>query len=340
MTTTDAAVAQRGPATQEEADWFKGWFTAILENVESVVRGKTNQVALVLSCFFAEGHLLLEDKPGTGKTTLAKALAASIQGDWSRIQFTPDLMPSDVTGGMIYNQQTNTFEPHFGPVFSNVVLADEINRASPKTQAALLEVMEEGQVTFGSTTNMVPRPFVVIATQNDLEQQGTYRLPEAQLDRFLMKTSLGYASTSATVEILRNNAQGVTPEDLKPVVSTTDVQQMVSIVEAVHVEDSLLDYIVRLTEATRELPEVEVGSSPRGAIAMMKAGRAIAAARGRVFVDLDDLKLAAPEVLPHRLVLTAESEYAKVDPRELIQRVVDNVALPDLGRPSSANAEA
>ena len=328
MSTTDA----RPHATEEEAAWFKGWFSAILDNVESVVRGKTNQVALVLSCFFAEGHLLLEDKPGTGKTTLAKALASSIQGDWSRIQFTPDLMPSDVTGGMVYNQVTSSFDPHFGPVFSNVVLADEINRASPKTQAALLEVMEERQVTFGSETNQVPRPFVVIATQNDLEQLGTYRLPEAQLDRFLMKTSLGYASTESTVEILRNNSAGVTPEDLQPVVSTTDVERMIAVVDSIHLQDSLLDYIVRLTEATRELDEVEVGSSPRGAIALMKAGRAIAAARGRVFVDVDDLKLAAPEVLAHRLVLSAESEYAKVDPRDLIARVVDAVPLPAMSR--------
>ena len=326
----EVTTADRTPATDEQAAWFQGWFTAILDNIESVIVGKTNQVALVLSCFFAEGHLLLEDKPGTGKTTLAKALAASIRGDWSRIQFTPDLMPSDVTGGMIYNQRTSQFEPHFGPIFSNVVVADEINRASPKTQAALLEAMEERQVTFGSLTNMVPRPFVVIATQNDIEQLGTYRLPEAQLDRFLMKTSLGYTTTESTVDILRNNARGLVPESLNPVVSTTDVQQMIAVVESIHVEDSLLNYIVRLTEATRKLPDVEVGSSPRGAIALMRAGRAIAAARGRVFVDLDDIKLAAPEVLAHRLVLTGEAEYAKVDPRTLVDQVLKSEPLPDM----------
>lgn len=329
---TDATRSAATPATPEEVEWFQTWFNKILGNVELVVRGKTNQIALVLSCLFAEGHLLLEDVPGTGKTTLAKSLAASIRGGWSRIQFTPDLLPSDVTGGMIYDQKSAEFRPHFGPVFANIVLADEINRASPKTQSALLEVMEERQVTFGNETNAVPRPFVVIATQNPVEQQGTYRLPEAQLDRFLMRTSLGYASAESTLEILRNAAGGVRPEDIEAVVSTADVRKMIAVVDSVHVSDSLLQYIVRLVEATRTLPEVQLGASPRGAIAMMKASKAVAAARARVFVDIDDIKLVANEVLAHRLLLTPESEFKGVRALDLIEQLLESVPLPDMGR--------
>ena len=329
---TDQPKATFSPATQEEAEWFRTWFNQILQNVELVMKGKTNQVALVLSCIFAEGHLLLEDVPGTGKTTLAKALAASIRGGWSRIQFTPDLLPSDVTGGMVYDQKASEFQPHFGPIFSNIVLADEINRASPKTQSALLEVMEERQVTFGNATTAVPRPFVVIATQNPVEQQGTYRLPEAQLDRFLMRTSLGYASSASTLDILRNTAAGVRAEDIEPVVSTTDVRKMISVVDSIHVNDALLQYIVRLVEATRTLPEVQLGASPRGAIAMMKASKAVAAARARVFVDIDDVKLVANEVLAHRLLLTPESEFKGVRTSDLVDKVLDTVELPDMGR--------
>lgn len=330
MSDTQQANAQ--PTTQEEAEWFSTWFNRLLQNVESVVRGKTDQIALVLSCLFAEGHLLLEDVPGTGKTTLAKAVAASIRGGWSRIQFTPDLLPSDVTGGMIYDQNAGKFEPHFGPVFSNIVLADEINRASPKTQSALLEVMEERQVTFGNETNAVPRPFVVIATQNSVEQQGTYRLPEAQLDRFLMRTSLGYASTESTIEILRNTGAGLRPEDLSPVVSTADVRQMISVVDGIHVNDALLDYIVRLVEATRTLEGVQLGASARGAISLMKASKALAAARGHHFVDVDDVKLVASEVLAHRLLLTPEAEFRKVEPSKLIADLLTTVDLPSMTR--------
>ena len=199
------------PATDQQAEWFSHWFNALLDNVEQVIKGKRDQIALALVCVFSEGHLLLDDVPGTGKTSLAKAIAHSVKGTWSRIQFTPDLLPSDVTGGLVYNQAQSTFDFRRGAVFSNVVLADEINRASPKTQAALLEVMEERHVTVDGVTYDVPRPFVVIATQNPVEQEGTYRLPEAQLDRFLMRTTLGYPDHDHEVEVLRMLADGLRP---------------------------------------------------------------------------------------------------------------------------------
>ena len=195
------------PATDQQAEWFSHWFNALLDNVEQVIKGKRDQIALALVCVFSEGHLLLDDVPGTGKTSLAKAIAHSVKGTWSRIQFTPDLLPTDVTGGLVYNQSQSTFDFRRGAVFSNVVLADEINRASPKTQAALLEVMEERHVTVDGVTYDVPRPFVVIATQNPVEQEGTYRLPEAQLDRFLMRTTLGYPDHDHEVEVLRMLAE-------------------------------------------------------------------------------------------------------------------------------------
>ena len=197
------------PATDQQAEWFSHWFNALLDNVEQVIKGKRDQIALALVCLFSEGHLLLDDVPGTGKTSLAKAIAHSIKGTWSRIQFTPDLLPSDVTGGLVYNQSQGTFDFRRGAVFANVVLADEINRASPKTQAALLEVMEERHVTVDGIGYDVPRPFVVIATQNPVEQEGTYRLPEAQLDRFLMRTTLGYPDHDHEVDVLRMLADGL-----------------------------------------------------------------------------------------------------------------------------------
>ena len=200
------------PATDQQAEWFSHWFNALLDNVERVIKGKRDQIALALVCVCSEGHLLLDDVPGTGKTSLAKAIAHSVKGTWSRIQFTPDLLPSDVTGGLVYNQSQGSFDFRRGAVFSNVVLADEINRASPKTQAALLEVMEERHVTVDGTGYDVPRPFVVIATQNPVEQEGTYRLPEAQLDRFLMKTSLGYPDHDHEVDVLRMLAADLRPE--------------------------------------------------------------------------------------------------------------------------------
>jgi MoxR-like ATPase len=315
-------------ATDQQAEWFSHWFNELLGNIELVIKGKRDQVALALVCLLSEGHLLLDDVPGTGKTSLAKSIAHSVKGTWSRIQFTPDLLPSDVTGGMIYNQAQGTFDFRRGAVFANVVVADEINRASPKTQAALLEVMEERHVTVDGTGYDVPRPFVVLATQNPVEQEGTYRLPEAQLDRFLMRTTLGYPDHDREVDVLRMLADGYRPEALSPVMTTTDVRRMVAVAEAVHVEDSIRSYVVRLCAATRHLPELRLGVSTRGAIALVRCARALAAAQARAFVTTDDVKIVAPAVMGHRMLLTPEAELAKVDPDELVDRVLDDVDVP------------
>lgn len=319
--------------TAPDSEWFQGWFAHLLANIEKVVKGKRDEVAFALSCLFAEGHLLLEDKPGTGKTTLAKAIAASIEGSMSRIQFTPDLLPSDVTGGMIFNQASGEFQTHRGPVFANIVLADEINRASPKTQASMLEVMEERQVTVGGETNPVPKPFMVIATQNPVEQEGTYRLPEAQLDRFLMRMTLGYPSAQSTVDIMKSNEQEMRAEDLEPVISNDDVLGMVEAAKAVHMEEAIYDYIVRLVEETRRLPEVSLGSSPRGAISLMRAAKSVAAAQGKNWVEPDDIKRIAPAVLAHRMILTPTAEMRRqVTTTSLVEDLLDAVPLPSLTR--------
>ncbi len=315
---------------------FQKIFNDVLGNVERVIRGKQDQVALALTCVFAEGHLLLEDVPGTGKTTLAKSIAASIEGAMSRVQFTPDLLPSDVTGGQIYNQGTGSFEPYLGPVFANVVLADEINRASPKTQSAMLEVMEERQVTLGNETLAVPRPFVVIATQNPVEQEGTYRLPEAQLDRFLLRTSLGYPSDEATIEVLKGNAAGTSAADLHPITSVEQVAKMIGWVRTVHVDESIYAYIAKLVSSTRppHAPGVRLGASPRGAIALMRSAQVIAAAQGRDFVDVQDIKRVAAPVLGHRLILTPEAELRGVRTEDLVEQFLADIELPEMVRSS------
>ena len=312
--------------SQAEADQFADRFNMLLRNIEIVMKGKQDQIAMALVCVLAEGHLLLEDVPGTGKTALAKSIANSIDGTWNRIQFTPDLLPSDVTGGLVYSQADGTFELHRGPVFANVVLADEINRASPKTQAALLEVMEERQVTVGTDTNAVPRPFVVIATQNPVEQAGTYRLPEAQLDRFLMRTSLGYPDEDAEVEVLANEAS--TPEHLSSVLTTAEIGDMVGTASRVHAEPSLQRYIVRLVAATRELPELRLGASTRGSLALLRCARSLAASQGREFAMADDVKTVAPLVLGHRLLLTPDAELRGVSTTGLVETVLDSVEPP------------
>ncbi|MCP5026726.1 MAG: MoxR family ATPase [Actinomycetia bacterium] len=317
---------------QTDVDEFSTGFNTLLRNVATIIKGKNDEIALTLVCMLAEGHLLLEDVPGTGKTSLAKSIAASIDGGISRVQFTPDLLPADVTGGLMYDQAAGTLEFRPGPIFANLVLADEINRASPKTQSSLLEVMEERQVTVGDRSWLVPRPFVVIATQNPVEQEGTYRLPEAQLDRFLMRTTLGYPVHEAEVEVLASVVESVSPAQLQPVVTTDQIQEMITIAGRVHVSTALQDYMVRLATATRSLPELRLGASTRGAIGLLRAGRALAASQARVFMTIDDVKAVAEPVLAHRLLLTPDAELDRVKSRDLVERVLAEVAVPEMAR--------
>ncbi len=314
--------------TDQHAEWFSYHFNRVLENVELVIKGKRDQIATSLVCLFAEGHLLLEDVPGTGKTTLAKAMAISMRSGWRRVQFTPDLLPADVTGGLILDQATSTFRFRPGPVFTNIVLADEINRASPKTQAAMLEVMEERHITVDGDTHAVPRPFMVIATQNPVEQEGTYPLPEAQLDRFLLRTSLGYPSLADEIVAVRSVTDGVTAEQLDAAVDADTLRRMMAVATAVHVDDSIIGYAVALAASSRDLPELRLGASTRGALALIRASRALAATQGRSFVTVDDVKALAPAALGHRLLLKPESELRGVSTIDLVDRLVDTVEAP------------
>ncbi|WP_135850501.1 AAA family ATPase [Serinibacter arcticus] len=313
----------------EQASWFSQTFTRLVDNVGLAVLGKPEAVKLAFTCLLSGGHMLLEDFPGTGKTSLARSLAATVQASHSRIQFTPDLLPSDVTGVTIFDQASREFEFHPGPIFASIVLADEINRASPKTQSALLEVMEEGRVTIDGKPHEVGRPFLVIATQNPIEQAGTYRLPEAQLDRFLMKSSLGYPDHDATVDILGGVSVRDRSATLSPVITAQAVVEMIDLAATVYVDPAVLDYVSRLAAATRGKPEeIRLGVSVRGAISLVRAAKTWAAANGRHYVVPDDIKDLAEPVLAHRMVMDAEAEFDGATSAVSLARVLDQVAPP------------
>ena len=316
-----------GSAPPGELRGFADLFDAITANIAQVLRGKYDTIELAVMCLLAEGHLLVEDVPGVGKTSLAKALAASIECSWKRIQFTPDLLPADLVGVSVYQRSNETFEFRSGPLFANVVLADEINRASPKTQSALLEAMEERQITADGQSRSLERPFMVIATQNPIDQEGTYRLPESQLDRFLLRIAIGYPGRVAEMEMLDAQGSSGALQTLEPVVSLDEILAMIDAVRRVHVATALKAYLVDLAETSRRHPSIELGLSPRATLQLAAASRAHAAARGRNFATPDDVKAVGQATLSHRIVMRSE-HGSQLSPADAISEVFDAVPVP------------
>jgi MoxR-like ATPase len=316
------------PNSARALDELVGTARQVGTAIESVIDGKAEAVRLALIVLLAEGHLLIEDVPGVGKTMLAKALARSIDCSVRRIQFTPDLLPSDITGVSAYNQERREFEFKPGPVFANIVVGDEINRASPKTQSAMLECMEERHVTVDSTTHQLERPFMVIATQNPVEMEGTYPLPEAQRDRFTARLSIGYPTAAAELEMLDTHGSSSPLDQLNPVATALDVRALIEAVRRVLVARQVKEYIISLCAATRAAPELRLGASPRAALHLLRAARARAALDGRDDVIPDDIQTLAGPVLAHRLLPTAEALVERKLPEQVVARIVEQTPLP------------
>ncbi len=315
-------------ASPQQIELFVGRFNQIASNVETVIQGKREVVELVVLALVAEGHVLIEDVPGVGKTQLAKSLARSIDGAFNRIQFTPDLLPSDVTGVSVWDRNRSEFEFKPGPIFANIVVGDEINRASPKTQSALLEAMEERQVTSDGMTRELGQPFMVVATQNPLEHEGTYPLPEAQLDRFMMRVVIGYPSRQKELEMLDTHGVRSTFHDLEAVVTTEEIVELISIARGVTVSQSVKTYIVDLVEGTRNHSDILLGASPRSALFLQRLARARAASLGREYVTPDDVKALATPVLVHRMSLRPEAQMRGETLSEIIDEVMTRLRVP------------
>ena len=308
--------------------WFADQFDRIVTNIETVIQGKRESIEQVLLCLVAEGHVLIEDVPGVGKTLLAKSLARSIGCEFNRVQFTPDLLPSDITGVSIWDRQQAEFVFKPGAIFANIVVGDEINRASPKTQSALLEAMEERQVTADGVTRRLPPPFMVVATQNPIEHEGTYPLPEAQLDRFMMRVSIGYPSRDKELEMLETHGLRSSFVDLTQVISSAELLGLIDVARHVHVAASVRAYVVEVVDGTRRHPEVMLGASPRSSLYLLRASRAKAAAEGREYVTPDDVKSLAGPVLEHRLAFRPEAQMRGVKPSEVVESVLSGLRVP------------